>query len=323
MGGGTATGGGSAMGGGAGGGSADAGNGSINDLTAAATAGANFHLPLDAALSPDGKTAYFAAVDTTTSNAAVFTASATTPGSATALFTGDPLASPWGLDVSTDGTTLAIADSAAVDSTGLDHGLLFTMSASTGGTPAVITGSEGYQPRGCVVTRESNADVVYFSGHDKTDGMPGVFKIGIGGGTVTVVAKGAPFADPSGLAISSAGVVYVADTIATATGHAQLLKIAAGTASVVIADMAVGYPAGVALSQDESTVLVSALDPLIGTDIVIRYDVAGNTSTNYSMTISAYNESAGLKRARNVDTYIWADSRANGGGTVYVINKQH
>jgi hypothetical protein len=40
------------------------------------------------------------------------------------------------------------------------------------------------------------------------------------------------------------------------------------------------------------------------------------------MTISAYNESAGLKRARNVDTYIWADSRANGGGTVYVINKQ-
>jgi hypothetical protein len=244
------------------------------------------------------------------------------PGAATILSSGDVLASPWGLDVSTDGTTLAIADSAAVDSAGLDHGCLFTLGASAAGTPAVIPGTEGYQPRGLVVTRESNADVIYFSGRDKADGQAGVFKVGFAGGSVNVVAKGAPFSDPSGLAVSSSGAVFVADTIAADTGHAQLLKIVSGTTTVLIADMATGYPAGVALSQDESTVLVSALDPLSGTDIVIRYDVAAGTSSTFSMTISAYNESAGLKRARNADTYIWADSRANGAGTVYVINKQ-
>ena len=130
-GGGSSMGGGSAMGGGT-----ALGSGNIKDLTAAATAGSDFHLPLDAALSPDGKTAYFAAVNAT-GDAAIFKASATTPAAATVLAFGDPLASPFGLDVSTDGTTLVVADSAALDSAGLDHGCLFSLSASTAGTPAI------------------------------------------------------------------------------------------------------------------------------------------------------------------------------------------
>jgi hypothetical protein len=315
-------GGGSSMGGGAamGGGTA-LGSGNIKDLTAAATAGSDFHLPLDAALSPDGKTAYFAAVNAT-GDAAIFKASATTPAAATVLAFGDPLASPFGLDVSTDGTTLVVADSAALDSAGLDHGCLFSLSASTAGTPAVLSGTTGYQPRGVVITRESNADVVYFTGLDATTHEAGVFKTGLTGGTVSVVLKGAPFHDPSGLAVAADGTIYTADTTATDIGHAQLIKVSAGAASVLIPDMRVGYPAGVALSQDEKFVLISALDPAAGTDIVIRYDVMGNTSSTYSTTISAFSESAGLKRAKNADTYIWADSHANSGGTVYVINKQ-
>jgi hypothetical protein len=129
-------------------------------------------------------------------------------------------------------------------------------------------------------------------------------------------------ADPSGLAVAKDGTVYLADAIATETGHAQLLKISGGAVSTVIADMAVGYPAGVALSQDETVVLVSALDASSGTDIVIRYDLSASSSSTFNTGISSYSESAGLKRARNVDTFVWADSHANGGGTVYVINKQ-
>jgi len=49
----------------------------------------------------------------------------------------------------------------------------------------------------------------------------------LAGGTVTTVAKGAPFADPSGLAVSSHGDAFIADTLATDLGHAQLLKLSA------------------------------------------------------------------------------------------------
>ena len=93
--------------------------------------------------------------------------------------------------------------------------------------------------------------------------------------------------------------------------------------TVILPDLKVGYPAGIALSKDESTLLVSALDKVKGTDAVIRYSLAAGTP-EYIVAggIDAFTESAGLKRARNVDTYIWADSAANNGGTVFVINKQ-
>jgi hypothetical protein len=95
------------------------------------------------------------------------------------------------------------------------------------------------------------------------------------------------------------------------------------TTSVLLPDLRVGYPAGIALSKDETVLLISALDRTAGTDAVIRLVLSGTAMPEYvSMGIAAFTESAGLKRARNVDTYIWADSAANNGGTVFVINKQ-
>jgi sugar lactone lactonase YvrE len=310
-------GGGMMMGGGAGGGAQD---GTPKTLDPAAMAQSAFRLPLDAALSPDGKTAYFIALDPN-QNPSVFTV-ASSGGTPTVLASGDPLAAPFGIDVSTDGSQLVLADSSALDSAGLDHGCLFTLGATAAGTPAQISSTTGYQPRSVVIVQENNVDVAYFTGHDPSDAAPGVFKVALGGGAVSIVAKGTGFADPSGLAVAANGTVYVADSIATENGHAQLLKVTAGTVSVVIADMAVGYPAGVALSKDETAILVSALDPATQTDIVIHYDLTANTQSVFNTTISAFSESAGLKRARNVDTFVWADSHANGGGTVYIVNKQ-
>jgi len=310
-----------AMGGGTGGGGgAGAGDGHLNSLDPAAMAQSAFKLPLDAALSPDGKTAYFIALDVD-QNPTVFTVAAS-GGTPAVLASGDPLAAPFGIDTSTDGTKLVLADSSALDANGLDHGCLFTLSTAAAGAPSQLSSTAGYQPRSVVIVQESGADVAYFTGHDATDHSPGVFKVAIAGGAVSVVAKGMGFNDPSGLAVASDGTVYLADAIAEESGHAQLLKVSGGAVSTVIAQMSVGYPAGVALSKDETAVLVSALDSSTGTDIVIRYDLGANTQSEFSTGINTFSESAGLKRARNVDTFVWADSHANGGGTVYIVNKQ-
>jgi len=35
--------------------------------------------------------------------------------------------------------------------------------------------------------------------------------------------------------------------------------------------------------------------------------------------VGAFSESAGLHRAHDADVFAWADSKANGSGTVYVL----
>lgn len=297
------------------------GDGTIKDLTPAATASATtFHTPLDAALSPDGKTAYFIAISD--DEVAVYKSPAPSTEAPTKLAAGAPLVSPFGLDVSTDGNTLVLSDPGAqLDEEVLDRGELFTL-ATAGGTPVKVEGASGYRPRGIVIAKEGGADVAFFTGREKSTGLPGVFKIPVGGGTVTVVSKDAPFTDPSGLAVAADGTLFVIDSGDPEAATARLIKVSAGTATVMLKDLVVGYPAGVALSQDEKTILVSAKDPEKRTDAVLRVPVAGGDVQSISTGIDAFEEPAGLHRARNADTFIWADSAANGGGTVYVINKQ-
>lgn len=297
------------------------GDGTIKDLTPAATASATtFHTPLDAALSPDGKTAYFIAVSD--DEVAVYRSPAPSTGAPTRLAAGAPLVSPFGLDVSTDGNTLVLSDPGAqLDEEVLDRGELFTL-ATAGGAPAKVEGASGYRPRGIVIAKEGGADVAFFTGRERSTGLPGVFKIPVGGGEVTVISKDEPFSDPSGLAVAGDGTLYVIDSGDPEAATARLIKVSAGTATVMLKDLVVGYPAGVALSQDEKTILVSAKDPEKRTDAVLRVPVAGGDVQTISSGIDAFEEPAGLHRARNADTFIWADSAANGGGTVYVINKQ-
>lgn len=297
------------------------GDGAIKDLTPAAQSTSDsFHTPLDAALSPDGKTAYFIAIEG--NEPAIYRSSAPSTSAPTKLAGGAPLSGPFGIDVSIDGNTLVLSDpSATLDAENPLRGELFTL-ASSGGTPAPVSGASGYAPRGVVTVKENNVELIYFSGKDKITRLPGVFKVPLAGGEVTAVAQEAPFVDPSGLAVAADGTVYVLDVADPESASARLLKISGGVVTTMLSDLAVGYPAGVALSQDEKTVLVSALDPATRTDAVLRVPVAGGDVQSVSTDIDAFQEPAGLHRARNVDTFIWADSRANGGGTVYVINKR-
>jgi sugar lactone lactonase YvrE len=299
------------------------GDGSIKNLTPAAQStqmDATFRTPLDATLSPDGKTAYFVAVES--DEAAVYKTAAPSTSAPTKLAGGAPLATPFGIDITSDGNTLVLSDADAVMNPDQpQYGELFALSTS-GGTPQVVSGASGYRPRAVIVVTEAGIDVAYFSGTEPSSGLPGVFKVPVTGGTVTTVAKDAPLTDPSGLTVASDGTVYLIDADDPGTGTARLMKVSGGMASQLKGGLAIGYPAGIALSQDEKTVLVSALDPSTHTDAVLRVPAGGGDPEVISAGIDTFEEPAGLHRAKNVDAYIWADSRANGGGTVYVINKQ-
>jgi len=281
--------------------------------------------PVDATPSPDGNDVYFIA---STRKAdpdglgfervpAIFKVSSK-GGPLTKLYEGAPLGSPFGITISDDGQKLFIADSAAETSEDRSDGKVWTMSAG-GGAPEALAGTEGLKPGGVEVAGDS----LYITG--RKDGQAGVFRMGTGGGNLTPVKLGAPFTDPSGVAIAKTGEVYVVDSgsVMAIQGGASVVKVTAdGTATVILQGLAVGHPAGIALSADDKTLFVSGLDSGTGTDRVFKSSLDGmNVEEAFTSTIGEFYESAGLHRARTTNVFAWADSRANKTGTVYVLGK--
>jgi sugar lactone lactonase YvrE len=279
---------------------------------------------LDATPDPAGNTIYFIAIDPTTKAAGVYKApsdgSAMTP---VVVASGAPFATPFGIATSTDGMQLYIADPGATDTVSKqDLGVIFSLPVG-GGTPTILSGSELFGPRSLEVAVEGGKDVLYYTGRDKTTGVAGVFKIPASGGASTAVtATGVTFVDPSGIAIASDGTVYVADTTASASRTANIVKIDKnGTATTLLSNLQVGYPCGVAVSKDDKTLLISALDSAKGTDVLLQVDIAtAMQGMSISMGIDTFTESAGLHRAKGSDMYAWADSSAGASnGRVFVV----
>jgi DNA-binding beta-propeller fold protein YncE len=281
--------------------------------------GADANSAFDATPSPDGKDIYYTAVDAKTRLPGVYTAPA--DGSHLAgspVHEGDPFVAPFGIAISTDGSTLYVADSGATASK-KDRGVIFSLSAG-GGNPSEVSGTELYRPRSLDVVNESGKDEIYFTGHDKTDGQPGVFKVPASGGAVTAVVKGHGLVDPSGIAVAPDGKIYVADAVGASTHDATILEFTGSTPSTFAPDIRVGYPCGVALSKNGETLLVSALDPQTMTDLLLLIDVATKTQTKFSKGIDTFTESAGLHRAHDAELFAWADSKAGpAGGRVFVV----
>ena len=289
-------------------------------------------MPVDATPSPDGNDVYFIAFSSRLDAdgmrmervPAIYKTSAAPGGTAQKLFDGSPLNSPFGITISDDGQTLFIADSSAdgssadpaVEGAARSDGRVFAMSTS-GGTPSALAGTEGIAPAGI----EAMGASLFVTG--RKGGLPGLFKTGIGGGAVSAVAVGAPFADPGGVAVTRDGVAYVVDTGSSTSSTAALASVvkvtADGKTEILMDGLSVGHPAGIALVNDESAVIVSALDSATGTDRVYRIALADHTVTQLSTAIGGFYESAGLHRARNAEVFAWADSHANKHGTVYVL----
>ncbi|MBV9948725.1 MAG: hypothetical protein JOZ69_17895 [Myxococcales bacterium] len=275
---------------------------------------ATFGWPFDATPSPDGKIVYFTAIGAD-GTGGVFTVAAA-GGAVTRIDSGGALVSPVGIAVGPDGAQLYVTDPAAEDESTGGRGAVFSI-PSGGGVPSAIAGTRGTSARG-VTTAGAK---LYFTGIEPTRGAAAVYAMDLArGGVPELLASGAPLVDPGGVAITGGGDVYVADAIGAASKLASVVHIAGGRATTLVEDLGVGYPAGLALVEDESALLVSGLDPVAGTDLVYRIELGTAPKvTSFNQTISAFSEPAGLHRAAGADIYAWADSLANGTGTVYVL----
>ncbi len=288
-------------------------------IAPAANDKATFTSPTDAVPDPEGKLVYFLATSPG-EGSAVFR-SATDGTGLTKLTAGAPLASPFGITISDDGQTLFIADTGAETDTE-EGGMIFALNVA-GGKPSAVPGTEGTRPRGIEVA----GDQIYFSGTlstpaakgKKATSVPAVFRTGIAGGIATPVVSGLPLKDPSGIAVTAKGDLYVLDTSASASKRATVFLVKDGAATEFLTDVAVGYPGGIALSQDDSTLLVSGLDDTSARDVVFVANIASKEMTTFTKSIDKFSESAGLHRARRAGVFAWADGHANKSGTVFVL----
>ncbi len=278
---------------------------------------------LDATPSPDGKVVYWTGLGK--NGAAVFTAASDGSGVAKELASGDPLAAPVGIAVSSDGTKLFIADAGANDAImpankSQDTGGIYTL-PNDGGTPTLMAGTSHLVPRGIEIHAEGGEDVVYFTAVDPMKGA-GVFSVSALGGAVTAVNNAALWRDPSGIAIAGDGTMYVCDTLGDGGRRAQVFSMAkAGMPVAFAAPLQVNYPCGVALSKDDKTLYVSGLDDATRSNRVWASDVAIKDATAlYAMEAGKEFEAAGLHRARNASLFSWADGSAGPKhGTVHVL----
>lgn len=282
-------------------------NGEITGLVAV---GQQLLSPVDGTPSPDGKEIYFLARKEDGSGA-VFKVSAA--GGAEVELAGG-FASPVQIVASLDGSKLYVADLGADDGSEEElRGKIFTVEVS-GGATTELQAARGYAARGLDLIRKDSSEVLYFSGNDPATGDAGVFRMAAGG-SVEKVFAGAPLVDPSGLAVKSTGEIYVVDTTGSSARAGAVLELSGTSAREIAGGLRVGYPSGIALSKDESVLLVSALDATRNGSIVHRIELASGATRVIS--IANETESAGLHRAHAADTYAWSASDVP--GTVYRV----
>ncbi len=288
-------------------------------------------VPFDAVPSPDGTQVYFTGEDNAL-GAAIF--SVPGAGGAPAVIasgkncgtTATCIGVPFGIAVSSDGKTIYAADPAFRGSDADNKaGAIFTV-ANTGGEPAALPETVDYAPYAVTVAKVGAADNLYFIGQDPTAaGAMGIF-LDVGG-TVTPVIEGAGAIDPQAVAVASDGTVYYVD------GNGGVQKVVAGKPVALLTgtkNLNVSFPAGIAVSQDGTAVLVPNLDPATAAPGIARIAVTSGVVTQLALTpaLSAMNtQGGGFHRAANADVYSFVDSGAGTGtgslidstGTVYLF----
>ncbi len=280
----------------------------ITDVRPAAT---GLRTPFDAVPSSDGSRLFFTAIGP--NGPSIFRLDEE-GGQPVELATG--LNAPIGLVLSSDDETVFVADVAADQvEDGAGSGVILQVPAS-GGQLSALEATRGMRPRSLDMRVDGDHDVLVFSGNTSTaDRRPGVFELSLAGGGATTLAGGAPFMDPSGIAVSSDGVVYVADSMASPSGKGAIIKVEDGVAQVLTGELSLGFPAGIALTSDEAVLLVSGLDPAGGGAQVYVVDIETAEYVTTNSGIEGNDEAGGLHRAKNADRYTWG-----GSSTVYILD---
>jgi hypothetical protein len=292
----------------------------FSSVEVAANASSGFSGPLSGTPLPEGGVAFIAMLpppsEEEPARPALFRADAGEEPSV--LYSGDLLQNPLDLDVSSDGASILVADAVHLDENGENAGGAMLTFSIDGGDP--VASAIGYQPRAVTV---ADSGEVYFSGSDPATNQPGVFELA--GDAVTAVYVGAPLVDPSGIAVFGDGRIAVADTSfsdgegSSIGSRGAVVLLDDGEASLFVSGFETGYPAGLALTKDDSILIVSGQGP-DSSNLVFIFDTA---DTEKEPTIetgfaSQMWSSGGLHRAHGENRFAWCD-RAAEGGTVYAI----
>jgi sugar lactone lactonase YvrE len=311
-------------------------NDAVSAFEPAASAGVFDHA-FDATPDPDGTLIYFTA--TSAQGPGVFRVPAT-GGEVVPISVGIPLTMPAGLAISTGGETLFVADSevdvahdeapikstAGVRSSHREGGIFrLTTSgamATSGSEATLVAGTEHTTPRGLEVVEENGAEMIYFTGFTGSgpnDDQPAVMKVPAEGGPLTVIAKGAPLVEPVGVTVDANGVIYVTDQAAGGDGLGSVFRITGGNVETLVARVRTGDPAGIALTLDESLLLVSAVETNVDSSMVLVIDLATGRLGVVNQVIGANIGSGGLHRAHHSNLLAWCGVTTGGGGIVYRV----
>jgi len=259
---------------------------------------------IDASPDPTGRVIYFTAAGRT--GPGIFRVPAA-GGAHQPVFVGVPLRGASELAVSNDARQLFVADHAA--------GRIFVV-AVAGGTPHVLEGTTGTAPRGLELQDRAGGEYLIYTGKDPRNGRPAVLGISVRGAVrPTILLEGAVLHNPDGIAVSKSGAIYVSDQ---AGSRGRVLRIDAGRVTTVKAGLTLGRPAGIALTLDQSKLLVSSVNPATRRAQVLIIDTRSGRTTTFDSVIGANRNPGGLHRARHAQSMAWADvSRA---GRVYRID---
>jgi sugar lactone lactonase YvrE len=211
-------------------------------------ASGGFEGPMDVVASPDGKTFYFTAHDTTgavegESSAAIFKVDAA-GGTPEILAGGEPLEDPSGLVISCDGATLYVADlGTQSEESSAEQSPIYTARTSDG---ALATFSATGVGEAAGLALSTDCSTIYVSGY-KPDGTPAVFTVPAAGGAATVLKEGAPLQSPSGVHVDADSIAWVMDHQDTESGGALFAITVTGETTVVASNLNISEPAGVSL----------------------------------------------------------------------------
>jgi DNA-binding beta-propeller fold protein YncE len=246
---------------------------------------------LDASPDPAGKVIYYT---TGGESPGIFRVPAA-GGARRTVLRGGLLRRPRGIAVSNDGKKLFVTDTQA--------GRILVVPVS-GAKPHVLRGTAGSAPRGLEVQTRAGKELVVYTGKAR-DGSPAVLRIAAGGAArPTIVAKGAPLRRPDGVAISKTGAIFVTDHGA---GGRALRIDGSSKVTTTAGAIRLGDPAGIALTLDESNLLISSLNKAKGTAQVVIVDLATGATSTFDDVIGANHSAGGLHRARAAVPMGWAD----------------
>lgn len=276
--------------------------------------GAVFQQPVDATPNPDGSMVYFLAT-TESGEPGVFRVPAA-GGPVTLIYSGAPLTAPHAIVFSSDGSVVYIADPVA-------GGVVFAL-PSLGGTPSPLVASVRTGARVLDLVSVNGIDQLYIGGLDPQSGEAAVFRMNPAGSDLETLYTGGPLTVVDGLAATSAGEVYIAAPASERDANGRVLRLRGGAVETVIEAVHLGSPAGIALTLDESRVIVSSL-AADGTSQVAILDVVSGAVSTANDVIGVNQDSGGLHRALQRDWFAWVSRGRTGGsagnaGTIYGIS---